>query len=150
MEKFRLKQMRNIRISGIIMPLILLLFIALNFFVKDVERPSEFASGFHDGVRLGLFLVFEAYWLFSLTRSIRVLRNKEYLRKLYIKETDERLQYVKMKSGANFIKVFALILMTAILISSFFNSTVFLTLIGVAYATAILKLILILYYRKKY
>lgn len=150
MENFRLKHVMNIRISGIIIPLILLLFVMLSIFSENTPRQSDFLKGFHGGFQAGLFLLFEGYWLLSLIRSVRVLKNEDYRRKLYIKETDERTQFVMMKSGAGFVRLFLIILAAAGLISSFFSDAVFFTLLGVVYAVLLLKLVLMLYYNKKY
>jgi len=77
------------------------------------------------------------------------LKDEAYLKKMYIKENDERRKLIRTKSRNTAITIILLGLLIAMMISGYFSKVVFFTLLGVEVFIAAVALLLKLYYNKK-
>jgi hypothetical protein len=96
---------------------------------------------------LGLVM---AVILLDIIVSIKYFRAKEQdgLEKAFVAQNDERNKLIRDKTGGKAMNTAILGLLLAGIISSLFNETVFLTLIGATVFTALIKLIFKIYYIK--
>ena len=84
-----------------------------------------------------------------VVQSARALRNSEKLRKMYIAETDERNHYIQSRCAVSGILIILAAVALATLVSSYFNRTVFYTLLASTYCIALIVGGCKLYYHKK-
>lgn len=77
------------------------------------------------------------------------MKSEEDLKKLYIKETDERRVAVMTQAGRTGLYIVFVMLIMAMLISGYFSKIVFFTLLGVVLFTSLVMLLTKLYYNKK-
>lgn len=102
--------------------------------------------GFVSGASFGIL----ALMLFGLAKNSRALRNEKELKKLYIKEHDERTAQITVRAQAAATQAFLLLGLVAVIISGYFNATVSLTILACVLATSLIALLFKLYYRVKY
>ncbi|NLW11382.1 MAG: hypothetical protein GX028_05125 [Clostridiaceae bacterium] len=88
--------------------------------------------------------------LFFLGKYIAALRNEEKLKKLLIEENDERTAYIESKAGSKAINATIMLLALAMLVANFFDKTVFFTLMAATLATAMTKIVICCYYKRKF
>lgn len=86
-----------------------------------------------------VFAAVEAVSIFRLIQYSKILKDDAKLEEMEIAEYDERGRYVRQNASRMCIWIFIVFIAVAIIISSFFNKTVFFTL------TATLLFILVLY-----
>jgi len=107
------------------------------------QLPSNIMS-FHGGVLSGIgFLL-----ILQVLKYVKAMRYEKELRKLYIKENDERTVMIMQKTGAIGINICILGLGSAAIIAGFFNELVFFTLLGATLFTALVKGLFKIYYHK--
>ena len=140
METFRNKLKKRIVFGSVYCCLIPLLAIVLHFCVGET-LSSGFTLGFATGIA--------AVALFFVVQSARALRNSEKLRKMYIAETDERNQYIQSRCAVSGILIIQAAVALATLVSSYFNRTLFFTLLASTYCIALIVGGCKLYYHKK-
>ncbi|MGL4337118.1 MAG: hypothetical protein ACRCST_09525 [Turicibacter sp.] len=100
--------------------------------------------------RLGLCFGLELIVVKKLNDVFNGLRSDEKLRALYIKEHDERRQLIMQQTGSIGFEIAIVGLMVAIIVSSFFNQVVMITLTCVILFLSFVKGILKLYYHVLY
>lgn len=79
----------------------------------------------------------------------RALKDDETLKRLYIRENDERRRLIKTKMGGTGIWIVLAIVVLAVLVAGYFDRTVFVTLLAVTMLIALVMLALKLYYNRK-
>lgn len=146
MEKFKEK----IRIRTIYMSIIVICIAIVNFVLiineNNLPEIPEFAKGFQEGVFTGL----ELCLIFFLTINVVAIKNEQEMKKLYIKENDERTIMIKQKSGAIGIEICSIGLAFATVVAGFFNQIVFFSLLGATCFILFSRLFLKLYYHRKF
>lgn len=140
MKEFKKKVKSRIIFARIYIAIIIL-FIILTKILSNNEIPMEFIGGF--GVGIG------AVMIFYIAQYHKALKSEEELEKLYIEETDERQQYIKSMIGSSSISISIIILTLGMLVSSFFNITVFLTLLIALMTLIVVTLVFKVYYNKR-
>lgn len=140
MEKFRDTLKLRIRIGALYCALMLFPNVVLNQLFGG-EPFTHFIMGVLTGIEAVIII-----WMLIYTYS---LKNEGYLRKLYIKEKDERRRLIRTKSGSTGVNIVIAGLLLAMMISGFFNKVVFFTLFGVEIFIAIVLLLVKLYYSRK-
>ena len=98
---------------------------------------------------VGFFTGLELVSVFYMAMLIRAYRNRDILEKMYTKETDERMILIKMKSGANIIPIFSMVIVIVSLIVAYVSYEAFLALMIVAFVQIILSKTLKIYWSKK-
>ncbi|MDS0524855.1 hypothetical protein NNC19_04125 [Clostridium sp. SHJSY1] len=134
---------------GVAFNVIVIVLICITGYYSAIQMNiNDIDDGIH-GFQVGLFVGIELVAIFHIVKFIRALKNEEELKKLYIKENDERDKFINDKicnKGYNFLLI---LLGIAAIISGFFNPTVFFTLVLVLVFSAIILISLKLYYNKK-
>ncbi|MGI6108475.1 MAG: hypothetical protein ACOYB8_01345 [Eubacteriaceae bacterium] len=142
MENFRKKVSMRIIGGTVYCCIVVLLMVLSAVDVLPHGSASDFALGFSVGIGM-VALVF-------IIKSILALRNARKLEDLYIEEKDERREQIFNSVGRTSLVVILYVLSLAMLVSGFYNATVFKTLQVVVIGIALVSVILKLYYSHKY
>ena len=116
-----------------------------NFYLKNrvpfKENATDFVIGFFTGL--------EIICVFYIGKLGRIYRNPDELRKMYIKETDEREILIRMKSGADIIPFFSIGIVIASFVYAYISYEVFVVLQVVAFAQIIISKLLKMYWQRR-
>jgi len=112
--------------------------------------PNKDWQDFLSGVRIGMFIGFEAVLIYRLTRYRRALKKPDLLEKLYIQETDERTVFILQKSFGATFGISIILFAFCGIVASFWSMEVFLTLIVCAAALGLINKCCRVYYRKRF
>lgn len=107
---------------------------------------TGFLRGFQTGILTSVSLVF----VFFIARYIRVLGSGEKLKASYYAENDERHKLIMMKTGGTAMYVCTVAILLAGIVAGYFSETAFYSLAGCALFLLVARLILKIYYHKKY
>ena len=140
MEKYKNTVKTRITIGGLYCCLVMVPNLILNHFLG-----GDAFTNFIMGALVGI----QAIIIGMIIKYSVALRNEETLKKLYIKENDERLKYIRTKVGGSGLKVVLAGLLLAMMVSGYFSKTVFFTLFAVELFVALVMLSLKLYYSNK-
>ena len=88
--------------------------------------------------------------IIGLIRSIHALHSEKALKKLYIKENDERAIQVWTSARAAAMQAFLLLGIVAVIVSGYFSMTVSLTILVCVVTTSFMGLGFKIYYNKKF
>lgn len=148
MEKFRGVLKKRVS-TGIALNGLAIVTIALMaLYARKVSVPNDDIAdaihGFQVGVVLGLQLVAGVF----MAKYSKALKDDNELKKLYIEENDEREKLISYKTGkVGFCVILGGIGMATV-ISGFFNTVVFITLLAVLVFTVIVEGVLYMYYKR--
>ena len=120
----------------------------LPFFVP-VAGDSHWQSrwrGFICGAAMGVL----AMMLFGLYKNAKALKDEKELKKLYIKEHDERTIQIWTAARAVALQTVLLVGLVAIIVAGYFSITVSLTIMVCTLVTSLTVLLFKIYYSKKY
>ena len=140
MNEFKKKLKMRVILGALYCALLMIPNVALNCFV---ER-SDFTN-----FVMGFLVATEAIAIVFMTKYGATLKSEEDLKKLYIKETDERRVAVMTQAGRTGLYIVFVMLIMAMLISGYLSKIVFFTLLGVVLFTSLVMLLTKLYYNKK-
>ena len=101
--------------------------------------------GFVTGASCGLFVLM----LFSLIRNLRALKDEKKLKKLYVKEHDERTIQIQTMARNTAMQILLLTGLVAVVIAGYFSITVSLTILACIFSASLTSLLLAGYYSKK-
>jgi len=101
--------------------------------------------GFNAGMILGFMVCIVGYML----KCASALRNDEKLRRMYVKETDERLLLIYQKSGSVGMNIAIGGLLVGGFIAAYFDITIFITLMSAGCFTSLVRDFLKIYYKYK-
>lgn len=148
MQKFRKKieKRRNIAVLVSISFLVIVGILAYLVITGDENEMNSFVQGY----QLGFFLGIEGVLIFNIMKSQKALKNEEELKALYVKEHDERVLLISQKASSLTVIMMLIGLGIATVISGFFNSTIFLTLVVVTFILACVMIGTKRYYHKKF
>lgn len=90
-----------------------------------------------------------AFLIFALIRNLRALGSEKALKKLYIKENDERAIQVWTSARAAAFQAFLLLGLVAIIVAGYFSVTVSITILFCVWSCSIVALLFKLYYNRK-
>ena len=145
MEKFY----KKVRIRTILLSIMIIL-IGLSFGLLHIyQQKAQQLHDFNKGFQVGIFIALELILIYLLVKYIISMRDETALRKLYIKEKDERTILIMQKSGAWGMTICYFGLAFGSLVASFFNKIVFLSLLGATLFTGLVKVSLKIYYSNK-
>lgn len=136
MEDYRNKLKRGIIFESIFAAVSVAV-IVLSYMRASTMDASEHAGSFFQGFQAGMFTAWAGVMLYGIFVSAKALRNREYLRKLYIKEHDERTLEIYTKGQAKAYRLCLIAFMTASIIAGYYNTTVFCTLMIVTAFSAV-------------
>ena len=116
--------------------------------LKPVAGDSHWQSswnGFITGASCGIL----GLLVFSLIRNCRALKDEAKLKKLYVKEHDERTIQIQTLARNTAMQILLLGGLVAVVIAGYFSITVSLTILGCIVTASITSLLLVGYYSKK-
>ena len=113
--------------------------------VEDTHWQSLW-RGFIMGAACGIL----AFMVIGLVRNIRALRSEKELKKLYIKDNDERQIKIWNSARAASMQVFLILGLVAGVIAGYFNMTVSITILACVMVQAWIGLGFKLYYNRKF
>ena len=145
LEKYKKEIGFRIIILVLLCIVALLAVIISNFYLKDKFPLKEDVTDYVVGFFTGLELVS----VFYMGMLVRAYRNRDILEKMYTKETDERVILIKMKSGANIIPIFSMVIVIVSLLVAYVSYEAFLALMIVAFVQIVFSKILKIYWSKK-
>ena len=151
-EKLRIQNL-IIAIGCFVLAVFCLLFAAGEAGILPFLTPAAGDSHWQSmwrGFVCGASFAILAFLIFGLVRNIRALRNEQFLKKLYIKENDERSIQVWTSARAAALQAFLLLGLVAIVAAGYFSVTVSLTILGCVWFASIIGLLFKVYYSKKY
>ena len=102
------------------------------------------------GFIMGAAFALLAMMLFALIRNILALRDEKKLKKLYIKENDERAIKVWTSARAAALQVYLILGIVAVVVAGYFSMTVSLTILGCIWFPSVFGLLFKVYYNKKF
>lgn len=110
------------------------------------SRWHSMWRGFLSGASFALL----AIMLFGLVRNLRALHDDKALKKLYIRENDERAIQVWISARAAACQAFLVLGLVAIIVAGYFNVTVSLTILACVLSCSLFGLLFKFYYNRKY
>lgn len=154
MEQYK-KKLRSENIVLVIVIVILAGFLALTFAGEEGLLPlapvggdSHWQSswrGFCGGMAFALL----AMMVVGLVRNLMALKSQEKLKKLYIRQNDEREWEIYTKALCAAMRVCLLLGLAAVVIVGYFNATAGLTLLIAIFCASWICVVFKFYYRKK-
>ena len=154
MEQYR-KKLRFENLVIALLGLVLVGFMALAFAGEAGKIPLSPVSGdahwqsqwrgFCAGVAGGLL----ALLLLGLGRNLLAMKSPEKLKKLYIRQNDEREWEIYSKALCAAMRLCLLLALVATVVVGYFNATAGLTLLIATFAATLICLAFKLYYRRK-
>ena len=117
--------------------------------IKEISLPAS-AQDFVSGFQYGIIMGFLGILFFYIIRNLIAIRNPDRLKKLYISETDERKQFIRLNSGAEGIVFIIYGLAVGTAVSGNINAMVFFTLLGACFFAISVRVVLRLYYKNKF
>ncbi|MDE7264629.1 MAG: hypothetical protein K2N64_08230 [Anaeroplasmataceae bacterium] len=128
-----------------LLPLVLLILFSLPFFEQQFKVYNDLFF-----LRYAIFVLLEGYIGFKIYRYIRFFCDKEYADFFVLRRTDERLNFIRLKTNAMVIKIFIYVCGIALITTGFINAIVFYTLLFILCAVLVIYLFVYIYYSKKY
>lgn len=119
--------------------------VALNPVAGDSHWQSRW-RGFLSGASFGIL----ALMLFFLVRNLQAMKDEKKLKKLYIKENDERSIQIWTAARASSLQVFLLVGLAACIVTGYFSMTVSLTILGCIFFQSLLGMAFKIHYSKKF
>ena len=102
--------------------------------------------GFCTGASCGL----GAMMLTFLIRNLRAMKDEKKLKKLYIKENDERTAKIVIYARSSAMQAFLFLGMAATVIAGYFSPTVSITILACVFFCSLTSLFFNAYYNKKF
>lgn len=116
--------------------------------LKPVTGDDHWHStwyGYCTGASCGL----AAVMLFGVIRNIRAMKDEKKLKKLYVKEHDERNIQIQILARNTAMQILLLVGLAATVITGYFSTTVSTTILICILVSSITSLFLVGYYNKK-
>ena len=115
---------------------------------KPVTGDSHWHSkwnGFISGASAGLL----GFMIAGLIRNIRAIRNEKALKKLYVKDNDERTKEIIKSSQAAAYRTLLILGLVAVIVAGYFSVTVSITILACLWVCCLLGPCYKLYFMKK-
>ncbi|MDO5724997.1 MAG: hypothetical protein Q4P29_01710 [Tissierellia bacterium] len=145
LESYR-KELNKRILVLVIFCAVALLAVSIGNFYLNKQFPNK--TNVTDFV-IGFFCGIELVCIFYMGFLFRALKNEKILKKMYLKENDEREILIRMKSGASIIPYLSIIIAIASLIVAYISYEAFIALMIVALAQPIISNLLKIYWAKK-
>jgi len=146
--KQKIKLTRLFDIYGIFA--IIAIYIVLAVFFSERLSAQSASASFISGFQTGLSFAFILYMIIDIVKINKALKDEEKLEKMYIEATDERNQKIQKEVESTTATIFMIILLLGTIVSGYFNSTIFFTLLGVLIIFVGIKAVSKIIYNKKY
>lgn len=106
------------------------------------ENANKFVAGFQLGILCVLLLAFAS----KLVSYRKALKDEKLLKQMYYKENDERVAFINQQVGKSSMTVTTVLLLIGAIVAGYFNVTVFITILAVTLAQALIQLVLFWYH----
>lgn len=155
MEEYRAKLKIDTIITAILA--LVLLIVSLLAFANEAGIVNLFTpvagdhhwhsrwNGFISGASIGLMI----FMVVAIIRNIRALKDENALKKLYIKNNDERTAEIVKSAQAGAYRTLLFAELAAVIIAGYFNVTVSLTILACLWVGALLGPAYKFYFSKK-
>ena len=149
MDKFRKKLKIRLltQITGLICACAAFLF---SFNLPKRTSDSDLVYAFEAGFETGIFASFVCLLVLLIIRTSAAIMKPERLKKMYIAETDERILFIRQKSGSVGMSIILYGLVLGTIVAGNLDYTVFFTLLGACMFVGLIQGFLKFYYWKKY
>lgn len=144
MEEFRKKA----KITLIIYSVVIAVAVVMLAVLSAVSNTEEL--GFMEGYRNGFCYGIIGFMAVRVIQYASALKNDEKLKKLFIRETDERVRLIFEKADSASSRVITIGLGLSTIVASFYSMTVFYTLTLIILAAAFVHIAFRFYYSRKY
>lgn len=150
MEEYRRKlKMQNIIFLLGTAVLIAVQIVAYSGIISPAEVPdkrwADFWNGFYAGISMGVTFIF----ILGFIINLRAMRSEKALKKLFIKENDERKREICEKGKSAGASAYAFCMLAAAIVGGYFNITICITLIAATLGLSLFMIAGKLYYSKK-
>lgn len=145
MSKFKQKLRMRIILSLLAAVGAAAVFFTIYYATGGMGKLPDFIQGF----QVGIFTAVEIVSVLQALFTLLALRNEEKMKKLYIKETDERTILITQKSGSSSFLILTFGLLLATITAGFFSETVFFTLLAAVAFIELVRILAALYYKRK-
>ncbi|WP_352418034.1 hypothetical protein [Proteiniborus sp.] len=142
MDKFRTKIRNRVLFLIILFISLIAIYLILLLNQDSLPKTSGRIMSFHAGILSG----FGVLLLLDVFKYLRAMKDEKELKKLYIKENDERTIMIMQKTGAIGLNMCIIGLGCGAIIAGFFNEVVFLTLMGAILFISLVKGLFKIYY----
>lgn len=129
----------------IVQVIVLVIMLTSLILFQDKLMLEDTMKGLQFGMLTGVLIVL----IFMIISYCRVLLNDDYLQKLFVKENDERANYIEMKTGKLTIKILIILAAIGLFVASFINEMVTYTIYVVLLVIILTTFISKLYYNQK-
>ena len=102
--------------------------------------------GFISGASVGIL----ALLVYGLIRNLRAIGDEKKLKKLYIRESDERQAQIETSAMCAAMRATLLLGLVSVIVAGYFSVTVSLTLLAAVLLISLMVMAFRLYFRKKY
>ena len=156
MEQYREKlKIQNIVmvIGSVLLILFAILAIGSELGLFSIIQPATGDSHWHSywyGYIVGASCGIGAVMIVSLIRNLRALKDEKKLKKMYVKENDERSFQILTLARNTAMQILLLVGLVATVIAGYFSITVSLTILACTFVSASTSLILVFYYNKRF
>ncbi|URZ03230.1 hypothetical protein [Clostridium felsineum] len=148
MDSFRSILKKRISIMGAVNGLAIIFIVLTAMYTR--KASSTDTSDMIDGFQVGLALGIEIIMIMFIAKYNKALKDENELKKLHIKENDERERFINDKIGVVGFYLALGIIGVATVIAGFINQIIFFTLAGVLIFMTAVKVGLKVYYKNKF
>ncbi|WP_150276020.1 hypothetical protein [Paenibacillus tepidiphilus] len=145
MDKYKVSLKNRTNALSLVAAATLLIYVGLMYFQGGLPKLPSFIKGFHIGAFIGVELFVVSY----LAKYMKAAKNETELKKLYIKESDERSGLILQKTATLGMSITFVGLAIAAIVAGFFSSLVFYTLLAALLTILIMFFALLVYFSKK-
>ncbi|MFA0815440.1 MAG: hypothetical protein ACC608_06585 [Anaerofustis sp.] len=149
MEQYKAKLKKDIALNSLL-ALAVIAVCTASFLGLIPKAPGERFGDFMQGFLLGLSGTVVVFFIVGTIRTILMMKNETKLRNAYIKENDERTKFIASKTGGRVMHTSGVIILVAAIISGYFSSTVFFSLLGCSMFLMLIIIVLTAYYGRKF
>ena len=126
-----------------ILVVIIMYIIDFSFITNSVFSSLPFVPGVICGI-------FALYIIAKIIKYMRILKDDEYANKVVIIKNDERSKFIVTNANNLASKIFIYVMGVFLIVAAFFWQSIFYTAIGIFIFFIVVRLIVLIYYRKKY
>lgn len=145
-----LKKITKIKLIVMLLSLLLPIIIVVTMAIGNFKISEGSLFKKEPSLAYIICVLVEAYIVFKVINYVRILKDEDYSQYVLIKQNDERIKYIKLKSNSIVHKIFIYVLCVALLFSAFVSLDSFIFCGSILLAFLIIHIFVHLYYHKKY
>lgn len=141
MENYRKMMKQKIAVNAVMFCFGSAVFIVGQWGFLSKYKPDGNFGDFISGFQIGLFIVFAVGLIASVACVGTALKDDKKLKKMYIKDTDERNIKISEMTGIKLHQSVCFPLLIATIIAGYFSTEVFFTLLAVVFFISIVTIV---------